>query len=156
MSRLPGLAIGLVLAAAGGAASAQGMFPSKPDVFAPQLVAKENAPLAAMTPVTDAMLLNPPDSDWLMWRRTYNGWGYSPLDQINKDNVKNLQVAWSWSLTNGATETTPKDFIANSIEWLPAASKQYISVYTFYFYISLIKPVSEGTLYETWHWRKKR
>ena len=27
-----------------------------------------------------------------MWRRTYNGWGYSPLDQINKDNVKNLQV----------------------------------------------------------------
>jgi alcohol dehydrogenase (cytochrome c) len=34
-----------------------------------------------------------PASDWLMWRRTYNGWGYSPLDQINKDNVKNLQVA---------------------------------------------------------------
>ena len=27
-----------------------------------------------------------------MWRRTYNGWGYSPLDQINKDNVKDLQV----------------------------------------------------------------
>ena len=45
--------------------------------------------------------------DWLMWRRTYNGWGYSPLEQINKGNVKNLQVAWTWSLTNGATETTP-------------------------------------------------
>ena len=42
-----------------------------------------------------------------MWRRTYDGWGYSPLEQINKDNVKNLQVAWTWSLTNGATETTP-------------------------------------------------
>src|SRR5712675_970704 len=56
-----------------------------------------------LTPVTDAMLRDPPASDWLMWRRTYNGWGYSPLDQINKDNVKNLQVAWSWSLTNGAT-----------------------------------------------------
>src|SRR5580692_8244902 len=61
----------------------------------------------AMSPVTDAMLHNPPASDWLMWRRTYNGWGYSPLDQINKDNIKNLQVAWSWSLTSGATETTP-------------------------------------------------
>src|ERR1700693_351591 len=64
-------------------------------------------PINAMSPVTDAMLRNPPASDWLMWRRTYNGWGYSPLDQISKDNVKNLQVAWSWSLNNGATEMTP-------------------------------------------------
>src|ERR1700750_66230 len=58
-------------------------------------------------PVTDAMLRNPPPGDWLMWRRTYDGWGYSPLDQINKNNVKNLQVAWTWSMTHGATETTP-------------------------------------------------
>jgi alcohol dehydrogenase (cytochrome c) len=60
-----------------------------------------------LTPVTDAMLRNPPPGDWLMWRRTYNAWGYSPLDQITKANVKNLKVAWTWSLTNGATETTP-------------------------------------------------
>jgi alcohol dehydrogenase (cytochrome c) len=64
-------------------------------------------PVNNLTPVTDAMLRNPPAADWLMWRRTYNGWGYSPLDQINKDNVKNLKVAWTWSLTSGATETTP-------------------------------------------------
>jgi alcohol dehydrogenase (cytochrome c) len=64
-------------------------------------------PTRNITPVTDEMLRNPPASDWLMWRRTYNGWGYSPLDQINKNNVKNLQVAWTWSMTNGATETTP-------------------------------------------------
>jgi len=64
-------------------------------------------PIAALTPVTDAMLRDPPASDWLMWRRTYNGWGYSPLDQINKDNVKNLIPVWTWSLTPGATETTP-------------------------------------------------
>ena len=64
-------------------------------------------PAASLTPVTDAMLRDPPASDWLMWRRTYNGWGYSPLDQINKDNVKDLRPVWTWSLTNGATETTP-------------------------------------------------
>src|SRR5258708_3883283 len=58
-------------------------------------------------PVTDAMLLKPDPADWLLWRRTYDAWGYSPLDQINKSNVKNLQVAWTWSLTPGATETTP-------------------------------------------------
>jgi alcohol dehydrogenase (cytochrome c) len=64
-------------------------------------------PAAAMTAVTDAMLRDPPVSDWLMWRRTYNGWGYSPLDQINKDNVKDLRPVWTWSLTPGPTETTP-------------------------------------------------
>jgi alcohol dehydrogenase (cytochrome c) len=62
---------------------------------------------AAMTPVTDAMLRDPPAADWLMWRRTYNGWGYSPLDQINKDNVRDLRPAWTWSMTPGPTETTP-------------------------------------------------
>ena len=60
-----------------------------------------------MRPVTDEMLLKPDPGDWLMWRRTYDGYGFSPLDQITKDNVKDLQVAWTWSLTNGATETTP-------------------------------------------------
>src|SRR5437763_7419916 len=64
-------------------------------------------PIKNLTPVTDATLRDPPAGDWLMWRRTYSGWGYSPLDQINKDNAKNLQVAWSWSMTNGATEATP-------------------------------------------------
>ncbi len=35
---------------------------------------------------------------------------YAPHDQINRDNVKTLQVAWSWKFDNfgGATsETTP-------------------------------------------------
>jgi alcohol dehydrogenase (cytochrome c) len=64
-------------------------------------------PIKNLRPVTDAMLRDPPAADWLMWRRTYNGWGYSPLDQINKDNVKNLQPAWTWSLSTGPTETTP-------------------------------------------------
>src|SRR5438874_6850454 len=64
-------------------------------------------PLAAMTPVTDEMLKNPPAGDWLMWRRTYDAWGYSTLDQINKDNVENLRVAWTWSLASGVTEIAP-------------------------------------------------
>jgi alcohol dehydrogenase (cytochrome c) len=70
-------------------------------------MAQTAKPLDAITPVTDATLLKPSDNDWLMWRRTYDGWGYSPLDQINKDNVKDLRVAWTWSLNPGATETTP-------------------------------------------------
>jgi alcohol dehydrogenase (cytochrome c) len=64
-------------------------------------------PTQKMRPVTDEMLLHPDPSDWLMWRRTYDGFGFSPLNEITRDNVKDLRVAWSWSLTNGATESTP-------------------------------------------------
>ncbi len=70
-------------------------------------LAAQDGRLGTFTNVTGDALLNPGDGDWLHWRRTYDGWGYSPLDQINKENVGNLQVAWSWSLTPGATETTP-------------------------------------------------
>jgi quinoprotein glucose dehydrogenase len=28
---------------------------------------------------------------------------YSPLDQINRDNVKSLQVAWTWRFDNYGT-----------------------------------------------------
>ena len=49
-------------------------------------------------PVTDAMLQDPAAEDWLMWRRTLNGWGYSPLDQVTTENVGDLQLVWSLSL----------------------------------------------------------
>ena len=45
------------------------------------------------TPVTDNMLRNPPPGDWLMVRRTYQGWSHSPLRQVTRDNVKNLRLA---------------------------------------------------------------
>ena len=57
--------------------------------------------------VTDAMLQNPDPADWLNWRRTLDGWGYSPLDEIMTDNVQNLQLVWSWGLAEGSQQTTP-------------------------------------------------
>ncbi|MGE0444769.1 MAG: PQQ-binding-like beta-propeller repeat protein [Vicinamibacterales bacterium] len=58
--------------------------------------------VASFTPVTDAMLRNPPAGDWLMVRRNYQGWSYSPLDQITRANVKNLRLAWVWAMHEGA------------------------------------------------------
>ncbi len=46
------------------------------------------------TPVTDQRLRDPAPDDWLMYRRTYDGWGYSPLDQITAQNVGDLSPAW--------------------------------------------------------------
>ena len=50
--------------------------------------------LKAYPPVTADRLLKPADGDWLMIRRTYDGWGYSPLDQITPANVARLQPVW--------------------------------------------------------------
>jgi alcohol dehydrogenase (cytochrome c) len=36
-------------------------------------------PLDQFSPVSDAMLREPPPGDWLLWRRTYNDQGFSPL-----------------------------------------------------------------------------
>ena len=58
-------------------------------------------------PVTDAMLQDPDPADWLNWRRTLDGWGYSPLDQINTENVHQLQLVWAWQLGPGNSQPTP-------------------------------------------------
>ena len=58
-------------------------------------------------PVTDAELENPSPDEWLMWRRTLDGWGYSPLDQVDRDNVADLQMVWSRALTPGRQQGTP-------------------------------------------------
>lgn len=63
--------------------------------------------LNALSPVTEAMLASPPAGDWLMWRRTPDAHGFSPLDQVNRDNVQNLRMAWSLKLDPSANEIAP-------------------------------------------------
>ena len=58
-------------------------------------------------PVTDGMLQHPAPSDWLTWRRTLDGWGYSPLDEVTRENVDELQMVWTRALANGNGEGTP-------------------------------------------------
>jgi alcohol dehydrogenase (cytochrome c) len=63
--------------------------------------------LKKITPVTDAMLASPPAGDWLVWRRAYDGQGWSPLNQITTRNVGQLQSSWNWSLPVSPNEITP-------------------------------------------------
>lgn len=55
------------------------------------------AELNSYAPVTQQRLENPEVGNWLLYRRTYDGHGFSPLHQINKDNVKDLTPIWSFS-----------------------------------------------------------
>src|SRR6267142_1812977 len=58
--------------------------------------------------VTDERLQHPEAGDWLMYRRTYEGSGFSPLSQITTKNVGGLTLAWSLSTDFvEAHETTP-------------------------------------------------
>ena len=53
--------------------------------------------LANYPSVTQERLTKPADGDWLMIRRTYDGWGYSPLNQINTGNASKLKLVWTAS-----------------------------------------------------------
>ena len=55
------------------------------------------AVLRNYTSVTESRLRSPNDGDWTMNRRTYDGWGYSPLTQITAANVARLKPVWSFS-----------------------------------------------------------
>lgn len=64
-------------------------------------------PLPALTEVTEEMLVDPPAGDWLTLRRSVTGQGYSPLAQINRENVGGLSLAWSWALPAGPSHVPP-------------------------------------------------
>ncbi|PLW81549.1 alcohol dehydrogenase [Kineobactrum sediminis] len=67
-------------------------------------------------PVTADQLSNPPDGDWLSWRRTLDGQGYSPLKQINRDTVGDLKLAWVLTMKDGSNQGTP--LVRNGIMYL--------------------------------------
>jgi PQQ-dependent dehydrogenase (methanol/ethanol family) len=59
------------------------------------------------TNVTDAMLKNPNPADWLVIRRDYRASDFSPLNQINTSNVKDLQLQWVWAMNEGTNQAAP-------------------------------------------------
>ena len=74
----------------------------------PNLAQSNNSSLLSeLTPVTKEMLIDPPAEDWLLWRRTYASSGFSPLDQINRQNVAELELAWRVELEPGPNSPTP-------------------------------------------------
>jgi alcohol dehydrogenase (cytochrome c) len=93
----------------------------------------------AWTPVTDAMIANPDAGDWLQWRGTLDNWGYSPLDQVNRDTVGDLELAWAWPMPQGGLQEVAPIvhdgimFLAtnqNTVQALDAVTGDLIWTYT--------------------------
>ncbi len=79
------------------------------------------------TPVTAERLKNPADGDWLMIRRTYDGWGYSPLDQITAANVNRLQPVWVFSTgVNSGHEAPP--IVNNGVMFVSTPGHRVVAI----------------------------
>ncbi len=79
-------------------------------------VAGNTEDFVEFVPLTDALLENPNPGDWPMHRRNYYAHSYSPLDQINTDNVGNLTLEWVWNMHEGDSEPAP--LVYNGIVYL--------------------------------------
>ncbi|MEA2745492.1 MAG: hypothetical protein QOG25_3863 [Acetobacteraceae bacterium] len=83
--------------------------------------------LASYKPVTAERLTQPDDGDWLMFRRTYNGWGYSPLSEITTANASHLHPVWS--MTTGQVEGhQAPPIVNNGVMFVATPGNQVLAV----------------------------
>jgi alcohol dehydrogenase (cytochrome c) len=84
-------------------------------------------PIENYSPVTADRLTNPEPGNWMLYRRTYDGQGYSPLDQINTSNVKGLTPAWTFSTgVNEGHEAPP--IVNNGVMFIATPMGQVIAL----------------------------
>jgi alcohol dehydrogenase (cytochrome c) len=78
-------------------------------------------------PVTAERLAKPEDNNWLMIRRTYDGWGYSPLEQITPANVAKLKPVWVFS-TGEARVHESAPIVNNGVMFVTTPNNQVIAI----------------------------
>jgi alcohol dehydrogenase (cytochrome c) len=78
-------------------------------------------------PVTAERLKNPEDGNWLSIRRTYDGWGYTPLAQITPDNVQRLHPVWVFS-TGEAKVHEAAPIVNNGVMFVSTPNDQVIAI----------------------------
>jgi alcohol dehydrogenase (cytochrome c) len=100
------------------------------------------AVLRGYQPVTADRLKNPEDSNWLMVRRTYDGWGYSPLEQITPANVGRLRPVWVFSTGEARVHEAPP-IVNNGAMFVTTPNGQVIAI-----------DAKSGTL--LWRYRRPR
>jgi alcohol dehydrogenase (cytochrome c) len=83
--------------------------------------------LARYAPVTAERLKNPEDGNWLLFRRTYDGWGYSPLSQITPANVGNLELVWSFATGQVEGHQAPP-IVNNGVMFVATPGNQVLAI----------------------------
>ncbi len=78
-------------------------------------------------PVTAERLKNPEDANWPMIRRTYNGWGYSPLSEITPANVSKMKLVWGFSTGEVRVHEAPA-LVNNGAMFISTPNNQVIAL----------------------------
>ena len=84
----------------------------------------------------------PASGEWRAYSGDTGSTRYAPLDQITRDNVRNLQVAWSWRFDNfggGTSQTTP--IMADGVLYFTVGQRRNVIA------------VNPGTGETLWTWR---
>jgi alcohol dehydrogenase (cytochrome c) len=92
-----------------------------------QTQAQTPAVLQNYKTVTAERLKTPEAGDWLMIRRTYDGWGYSPLNQITTKNVAHLQPVWGFA-TGEAKVHESAPIVNNGVMFVSTPNNQVIAI----------------------------
>lgn len=73
-------------------------------------------------PIEEERLLNPEDGDWMNYRRTYDVTGFSPLSQINRENVDELRLVWAHSMGDGS-RWVPTPVVSNGLMFVAESDR---------------------------------
>ncbi len=122
---MPNLRVVVLFVAAAVAGAGAAQLTQQPPL--PPLVVPMPEILKAYTPVTSERLRAPADGEWPMIRRTYDGWGYSPLEQITPANVASLRPAWVFSTAVGSGhEAAP--VVVNGVMFVSTPGHRVVAV----------------------------
>ena len=116
MTRTP-VVVAAGLLAAVGIAGAQGPVSKAP---VPDI-------LTSYPPVTADRLKRPEPQNWLMIRGTYDGWGYSPLDQLTPANVARLEPVWMMATGMDRGHEAPP-LVNNGVMFVSTPANQVIAI----------------------------
>src|SRR3989442_687673 len=116
-----------ILLMAGAASAQQQQPPPPPTAPSQQPPSPVPAILRSYKTVTAERLKKPEDNDWLMIRRTYNGWGHSPLKQITTGNVNKLQPVWVMSTGMPSGHEAPP-IVNNGVMFVATPGNQVIAI----------------------------
>jgi alcohol dehydrogenase (cytochrome c) len=86
-------------------------------LFAASGIAGRQSLAPLWEPITAERLLKPRPGDWLSYRRTIDAHGFSPLSQINRENVRNLRSVWAYSVRD-ESRWVPTPIVANGIMYV--------------------------------------
>jgi len=121
----------VAVVATGGAAVAAMFFTSFAQAPQASQVPPTPAPTAPIfqnyQPVTAERLKNPEPANWLMVRRTYDGWGYSPLNQITTGNVAKLKPVWGLLTGEGRVHEAAA-IVNNGVMFVSTPNNQVIAI----------------------------